>query len=141
MTKNEFMTRLISELHKRNVADSADVAEEYEQHFAFKLADGYSEEEIAARLGVPEELAAQFESAPNTAPLRRADMALAELGRPVFRHFRGAAAVLRYCAGFLCAELRADGRVPDRESRTATHRLPAADALLVRRNSWADTIS
>ena len=56
------------ELHKRNVADSADVAEEFEQHFAFKLADGYSEEEIAARLSVPEELAAQFESAPNTAP-------------------------------------------------------------------------
>ena len=64
MTKNEFMTRLTSELRKRNVADAADVAEEYEQHFAFKLTDGYSEEEIAARLGKPEELAAQFESAP-----------------------------------------------------------------------------
>lgn len=33
---------------------------EYEQHFAFKLADGYSEEEIAARLGDPAALAAQF---------------------------------------------------------------------------------
>ena len=62
MTKNEFMTRLASELHKRNVADAADVIEEYEQHFAFKLADGYAEEEIAAKLGSPEELAAQFES-------------------------------------------------------------------------------
>ena len=60
MTKNEFLTRLASELHKRNIADSADVIEEYEQHFAFKLADGYSEEEIAAKLGIPEELAAQF---------------------------------------------------------------------------------
>ena len=60
MTKNEFMTRLANELHRRNVADAADVVEEYEQHFAFKLADGYSEEEIAAKLGVPEELAAQF---------------------------------------------------------------------------------
>ena len=72
MTKNEFMTRLTNELKKRNVADAADVTAEYEQHFAFKLADGYSEEEIAARLGVPEELAAQFESAPNTAPRRSA---------------------------------------------------------------------
>ena len=62
MTKNEFMTRLASELRKRNVADAADVIEEYEQHFAFKLADGYAEEEIAAKLGIPEELAAQFES-------------------------------------------------------------------------------
>ena len=60
MTKHEFMTRLENELHKRNVEDAADVVEEYGQHFAFKLADGYSEEEIAARLGTPEELAAQF---------------------------------------------------------------------------------
>ena len=80
MTKNEFMTRLTNELHKRNVADSADVAEEYKQHFAFKLADGYSEEEIAARLGVPEELAAQFESAPNTAPHRCAVLTWLWLG-------------------------------------------------------------
>ena len=50
MTKHEFMARLASELHKRNVADAADVIEEYEQHFAFNLADGYSEEEIAAKL-------------------------------------------------------------------------------------------
>ena len=62
MTKHEFMERLASELRKRNIADAADVIEEYEQHFAFKLADGYAEEEIAAKLGSPEELAAQFES-------------------------------------------------------------------------------
>ena len=48
MTKHEFMAQLTSELRKRNIADAADVIEEYEQHFAFKLADGYSEEEIAA---------------------------------------------------------------------------------------------
>ena len=46
MTKTEFLTQLGSELQKRNVPDAADVLEEYEQHFAFKLADGYSEEEI-----------------------------------------------------------------------------------------------
>ncbi len=62
MTKNDFMTRFEDELRKRNAVDAADVVEEYEQHFNFKLADGYSEEEIAARLGSPEELAAQFES-------------------------------------------------------------------------------
>ena len=54
------MAQLASELRKRNVADSADVVEEYEQHFAFKLSDGYSEEEIAAKLGNPVALAAQF---------------------------------------------------------------------------------
>ncbi len=60
MTKHEFMAQLASELHKRNVADAADITEEYAQHFAFKLADGYSEEEIAAKLGDPAALAAQF---------------------------------------------------------------------------------
>lgn len=64
MTKNEFMTLLASELHRNKVADTADVLEEYEQHFAFKLADGYSEEEIAVRLGDPVALAAQFGDAP-----------------------------------------------------------------------------
>ena len=54
MTKSEFMTHLEHELRRRNVADAADGREEYEQHFAFKLADGYSEEEIAAKLGTPE---------------------------------------------------------------------------------------
>ena len=59
MTRNEFVTQLTAELQKRNVA-AADVVEEYQQHFSFKLADGYSEEEIAARLGDPVALAAQF---------------------------------------------------------------------------------
>lgn len=63
MTKNEFMAKLTDELKKRNIEDAADVAEEYEQHFAFKLADGYSEEEIAAKLGDPTALAAQFDAA------------------------------------------------------------------------------
>lgn len=64
MTENEFMTRFQNELHKRTVADATDVAQEYRQHFAYKLADGYSEEEIAAKLGDPTLLAAQFAEAP-----------------------------------------------------------------------------
>ena len=58
MKKNEFMTKLADELKKRGVEDADDVAAEYEQHFAFKLADGYSEEEIAAKLGDPAALVA-----------------------------------------------------------------------------------
>ena len=41
MTKHEFLSQLEAELKKRKVADAADVVEEYEEHFAFKLADGY----------------------------------------------------------------------------------------------------
>ena len=58
MTRNEFVTQRTAELHKRDVV--ADVVEEYQQHCSFKLADGYSEEKIDARLGDPVALAAQF---------------------------------------------------------------------------------
>ena len=51
MKKTEFLNKLREELEKRNVADAADILEEYEQHFDLKLADGFFEEEIAARLG------------------------------------------------------------------------------------------
>jgi uncharacterized membrane protein len=61
MTKNEYLSRLGNELKRNNVADAEDILGEYEQHFALKLADGYSEEEIAAKLGSPYSIAAQFE--------------------------------------------------------------------------------
>ncbi|NLE24499.1 MAG: DUF1700 domain-containing protein [Clostridiaceae bacterium] len=60
MTKSEFLIQLKSELKKNNISDSDDILGEYEQHFAFKLADGFSEEEIANKLGDPSELASQF---------------------------------------------------------------------------------
>ena len=115
MAKLEFMNQLASELHKRNIADAADVLKEYEQHFAFKLsdgyseeeiADGYSEEEIAARLGSPADLAAQFEPAPQGAKrrLRRAHLSVARLAGCVLRSVRhSAAGVVR---GLLCAVVR-----------------------------------
>ena len=64
MTKSEFLEVLAAELKRGNVADTDDIIGEYGQHFAFKLADGYSEEEIAAGLGDPKEIAAQYESLP-----------------------------------------------------------------------------
>ena len=62
MTKNEYLTQLRDQLKKNNVADTEDIISEYEQHFAFKLADGFSEDEIAAKLGSPQTIAAQFNS-------------------------------------------------------------------------------
>lgn len=72
MTKNEFLSRLEAELEARRVPEPEDILGEYRRHFEYKMADGYSEEEIAARLGPPEELAAQFEPA---APAKRAKRA------------------------------------------------------------------
>lgn len=62
MTKHEFLAKLTAELAKNKTAEAADIVKEYEQHFAFKLADGYCEEEIATKLGDPVQLAAQFAS-------------------------------------------------------------------------------
>lgn len=61
MTRNEFLSKLTDELKKNNISDAADIVVEYEQHFAFKMADGFSEEEIAAKLGNPKAVASQFE--------------------------------------------------------------------------------
>lgn len=66
MTKNEYLAQLANELKKNDIADTDDIVSEYEQHFAFKMADGFSEEEISAKLGNPVVLASQFESSKNT---------------------------------------------------------------------------
>lgn len=60
MTKLDYLAKLESELKKNHIADAGEIFGEYEQHFAFKLADGFSEEEIAAKLGSPAALASQF---------------------------------------------------------------------------------
>lgn len=62
MNKGEFLERLEKSL-KGRVGDVSDILGEYEQHFAQKTADGYSEEEIAAKLEKPEILAEQFAQA------------------------------------------------------------------------------
>ena len=64
MTKQDYLTALKQELNKNAVADAEDIVSEYEQHFAFKLADGFSEEEIAAKLGAPAQIALQFAGLP-----------------------------------------------------------------------------
>lgn len=64
MTKQQFIETLEIELKRRNISEISDIIEEYEQHFAFKLADGYAEEEIAAKLGDPKGIAAQYDASP-----------------------------------------------------------------------------
>lgn len=61
MTKNEFLNRFAAVLRQNHVQDAEEILSEYEQHFVLKQKDGYSEEEIAARLGEPDALALQFE--------------------------------------------------------------------------------
>ena len=60
MTKQEYLAQLKSELKRNGISDPEDIVSEYEQHFLFKLADGFSEEEIANKLATPESIASQF---------------------------------------------------------------------------------
>lgn len=60
MNQQQYMIELKRELKERNVNDIEEILEEYEQHFTFKLKDGYSEEEIAAKLEKPALIADQF---------------------------------------------------------------------------------
>ena len=62
MDKTEFIDVLTNTLKERKIIDVDEIVADYEQHFLFKMADGYSEEEIAARLGDPKALGEQFDS-------------------------------------------------------------------------------
>lgn len=64
MNRSEFLEKLSAQLRRRNIADAEDIMEEYRQHFNFKLAEGHTEEEIAAKLGDPKAVAAQYETVP-----------------------------------------------------------------------------
>lgn len=70
MTREQFLSKLADELKRMKAADAGDILSEYEQHFAFRAADGRSEEEIAAKLGDPAMLAAQFEGGREEKPGR-----------------------------------------------------------------------
>jgi len=62
MNRDEFISELRKTLLDNNLQmkDTEEIIEEYEQHFDFKTDDGYSEEQVAAKLGDPKALANQF---------------------------------------------------------------------------------
>ena len=60
MDKKTWIKELSGYLKSQNVDDIDDIVAEYDEHFTRKAADGYSEEEIAVKLGNPQEIGAQF---------------------------------------------------------------------------------
>ena len=60
MNKHDYLSSLERALREAGVRDCEEIIEEYSEHFDMKTADGYGEEEIAARLAPPEEIAGQF---------------------------------------------------------------------------------
>jgi uncharacterized membrane protein len=60
VNKQNYLSELTSQLKVNNIEDIEEIIAEYEEHFKRKMADGYSEEEIATKLGKPKEIALQF---------------------------------------------------------------------------------
>jgi len=60
MDQKTFLNELEKHLNARHVADIEGIVDEYREHFRFKIADGYTEEEIVARLGAAQDIANQY---------------------------------------------------------------------------------
>ncbi|NLO49199.1 MAG: DUF1700 domain-containing protein [Clostridiales bacterium] len=60
MNKDSYLNELKNKLKANHVEEKDDILAEYEEHFRMKMADGYSEEEIAARLINPMEIALSY---------------------------------------------------------------------------------
>lgn len=105
MTKQQFLEKLEIELKRNRISEPADIMEEYEQHFAFKLADGYSEEEIAAKLGDPTGIAAQYDA--SVAAAKNGKKAITVLGLGVADFFFASLCVLLFAWALIMAAFAA----------------------------------
>ena len=94
MNKKQYLDALEKELRQSKVADVEDVLADYEAHFTRKTQDGYTEDEVARKLGTPQEIAADFlpdpggkggETASGSRAMRRIGLCLGDLfALPVF---------------------------------------------------------
>ncbi len=60
MSKKEYLLELEKQLKSRNIPNIMDIIEEYDDHFCHKIANGFSEEEIAHKLGKPALIADEY---------------------------------------------------------------------------------
>jgi uncharacterized membrane protein len=60
MNKLTFINTLSKKLKENKVSDINEIISEYEEHFLYKLEDGFSEEEVSKKLGDPIYLADQY---------------------------------------------------------------------------------
>jgi uncharacterized membrane protein len=80
MNRQTYISELTNGLKANNVEDIEDIIAEYQEHFARKMADGYTEEEIAAKLGKPKEIAGQFAPARERGESKAAKKAVLKTG-------------------------------------------------------------
>ncbi|WEG13229.1 DUF1700 domain-containing protein [Pullulanibacillus sp. KACC 23026] len=60
MTKDKFLQELKTFLKRLPEKERTDILQDYEEHFAFGLEEGKSEEDVAASLGSPEQIAKEL---------------------------------------------------------------------------------
>lgn len=60
MNKEKFLSELKRELNEKGVHGVDEILTEYEEHFSYKLEEGWTEEEIAKKLSSPSEIAAEY---------------------------------------------------------------------------------
>ena len=80
MNKQTYLSELTGQLKARNIDDIDEIVAEYDEHFTRKMADGYAEEEIAAKLGAPTEIALQFADVGSGADKKKSGRFLAGVG-------------------------------------------------------------
>ena len=80
MNKQAYLNELNSHLKSNNVEDIEEIIAEYDVHFTRKMADGYTEEEIAAKLGKPKEIALQFAPSESKSERKKSGKLLTGIG-------------------------------------------------------------
>jgi uncharacterized membrane protein len=80
MNKQTYLNELTGHLKSTGVGDVDEIVAEYEEHFTRKMADGYTEEEIAAKLGKPKEIAQQFTPTEKGKEARKTNRGLVGVG-------------------------------------------------------------
>jgi uncharacterized membrane protein len=80
MNKEVFLRELTDRLRTGQVSDIEEIVAEYDEHFDRKRADGYTEDEIAAKLGSPKEIALQFAAAESRPEKRKSNKVISAIG-------------------------------------------------------------
>ena len=80
VNRQTYLNELNNHLKANNVEDIEEILAEYNEHYTRKTADGYTEEEIAAKLGNPKEIAEQFAPVRNKKEKRAAHKAITATG-------------------------------------------------------------
>ncbi len=78
MTKNEFLDELRKELKINNITEIDDIISDYEEHFAFKLEEGRTEEEVVKKLQSPKNIAKEYLSV-NKEPINKYEKGIKRL--------------------------------------------------------------